>query len=225
MDLKETLHELDTLANPKNVVGMKRFGINGKNMLGISVTTLRGVARKIKTDHELSKGLWETGIHEARLLSCLVADVNQLESEEMDSMIADFDSWDICDMACCSLFWHHQSAYQKVFEWAKHEPEYERRAAFALIAGYAWHQKHATDEHLATFFPVIEQYSFDGRNFVKKAVNWALRQIGKRNENLAKQAVVCARRILDQATKPAVWIARDAIRELLVKFPSVDNTL
>lgn len=221
MNLKETLDILESLANPKNVEGMKRFGIQGSRMLGISVTTLRGIAKKLKINHELSIGLWQTGIHEARLLSCLVANVNQLDPKDMDSMIADFDSWDICDMACCFLFWNHPSAYQKVFEWAKHEPEFERRAAFSLIAGYAWHQKQATDEHLATFFPLIEQYSFDDRNFVKKAINWALRQIGKRNENLAKLAIDCASKILAQGTRSATWIAKDAIRELKLKFPSV----
>lgn len=220
MNLQETLDVLESIGSLKNIEGMRRFGIQGAKMLGISVTTLRGIAKKIKTDHQLAMELWSTGIHEARLLSCLVADVNMLKSDDMDSMIKDFDSWDLCDMACCSLFWKHHTAYQKVFQWAAHEPEFERRAAFALIAGYAWHQKSASDEQLATFFPVIEQYAFDGRNFVKKAVNWALRQIGKRNRNLASLAIDCANRILSQGTKPAVWTARDAIRELSLKFPT-----
>lgn len=214
MDINETLAMLQSLANPKSVEGMQHFGIKGAKMLGISVTTLRGVAKKIKTDHNLALELWATGIHEARILSCLIADVKKLTPEDMDCMIKDFDSWDVCDQACNSLFYKHPAAYDKVFQWAPLEPEYERRASFALMACYAWHKKDETDEHLATFFPLIEQYAFDGRNFVKKAVNWALRQIGKRNENLAKQAIDCANRILEQNSKPAVWIARDAIREL-----------
>lgn len=211
---------LESLANPKSVEGMKHFGIQGTKMLGISVTTLRGIAKTIKTNHSLAQELWATGIHEARILSCLIADVKKLTPEDMDSMIKDFDSWDVCDQACNSLFYKHPAAYDKIFQWAPLEPEFERRASFALMACYAWHKKDETDDRMAMLFPLIEQYAFDGRNFVKKAVNWALRQIGKRNENLARQAIACAEKVMAQGTKTAVWIAKDAIRELSSRFPS-----
>lgn len=218
MDINETLTILQSLAKPESVEGMQHFGIQGAKMLGISVTTLREVAKKIKTNHSLALELWSTGIHEARILSCLIADVKKLAPDDMDSMVRDFDSWDVCDQACNSLFYRHPAAYDKIFQWAPLEPEFERRASFALMACYAWHKKDVTDEHLATFFPLVEQYAFDDRNFVKKAVNWALRQIGKRNQNLARQAIACAERVMAQGSKPAVWIAKDAIRELSARF-------
>jgi 3-methyladenine DNA glycosylase AlkD len=219
MDTNDVLEKLRSLANPKNADGMARFGIKGKEVLGISVTTLREMAKTIRIDHKLALELWETGIHEARILACLVADIKQVTPDLMDSMVHDFDSWDVCDQACNSIFYKHPSAYEKIFQWAEHEPEYERRASFALMACYAWHRRDTTDDHLVTFFPLIEQYAFDQRNFVKKAVNWALRQIGKRNENLARLALDCCDRLLAQNTKSAAWIAKDAIRELKDKFP------
>ncbi len=221
MTLKEAMETLEGLANPRNIDGMKRFGIQGQSMLGISVTNLRVVAKKIKTDHSLALELWKTGYHEARILACLVADIKQVMPGLMDDWAKDFDSWDLCDQACISLFWKHPLAVEKIFEWVEREPEFERRAGFALIAGYAWHVKSAPDELLASFLPLCEKYAFDDRNFVRKAVNWAIRQVGKRNEELARLSMECCKRILAQDTKPARWIARDAIRELCQKFPQL----
>lgn len=217
MTLKETLCLLEELGNSKNVDGMKHFGIQGAKMLGISVTKLREVAKTIKTDHSLALELWATGIHEARILACLIDDVKQVTPGQMDAWIADFDSWDVCDQACNSLFYKHPSACDKIFEWSEREPEFERRAGFALMACYAWHDKKAPDEKISAFFPLIEKR----RNFVKKAVNWALRQIGKRNANLCRLALDCARRIQLQDSKSAKWIASDAIRELEARLPEL----
>lgn len=222
MKLDETLSILNSVANPSSVEGMKHFGIQGSKMLGISVTKLREIAKKIKTDHALALELWETGIHEARILACLVADVKQVTPELMDAWVEDFDSWDLCDQACNSLFYKHPDAYKKIIEWCDREPAFERRAGFALMACFAWHTKNLPDQQIATFFLVIEKYAFDDRNFVKKAVNWALRQIGKRNAELCRLALECARRVQAQGSKSARWIATDAIRELEARLPELE---
>ncbi|MBV9240950.1 MAG: DNA alkylation repair protein [Acidobacteria bacterium] len=132
----------------------------------------------------------------------------------MENWLSDFDNWGTVDGTCCYLFCRTPFAYQKVFEWAEREPEFEKRAAFALIAYLALHDRKAENENLAAFFPLIERHAWDGRNFVKKAVNWALRQIGKRNSDLNRQAIETARRIHLQGTTSARWIASDAVREL-----------
>ena len=222
MKIDEALSILNSLANPDNVEGMKHFGIQGSKMLGISVTKLREIAKKTRTDHALALELWATGIHEARILACLVADVKQVTPELMDSWVKDFDSWDLCDQACNSLFYKHPCAYDKAFEWVGRERDFERRAGFVLMACYAWHTKDAPVEKIGTFFPVIEKYAFDERNFVKKAVNWALRQIGKRNAQLCALALDCARRVQAQGSKSARWIAADAIRELEARLPELE---
>ena len=221
MTLEETLCLLESMASNKNIEGMKHFGIQGAKMLGISVTKLREVAKKIKTDHTLALELWATGIHEARILACLIDDIKLVTHEQMDAWVRDFDSWDVCDQACNSLFYKHPLAFDKIFEWAEREPEFERRAGFALMACYAWHDKKAPDEKISEFLPLIEKYAFDDRNFVKKAANWALRQIGKRNRNLCVLALDSARRIQQQASKSAKWIASDAIRELEARLPEL----
>jgi 3-methyladenine DNA glycosylase AlkD len=215
MTYEEILRELKKHANKANVEGMARFGINPKGTLGLSMPTLRTLAKRIGTNHDLAGRLWRSGIHEARILAALIDDPAQVTPAQMESWIKDFDSWDVCDQVCGNLFDRTRFARRKAVVWTKKNPEYERRAGFALMAALAWHDKDAKDEMFLEYLPVIERYAFDERNFVKKAVNWALRNIGKRNLALNKAAVACARRIAKQNSRAARWIAKDALRELM----------
>jgi 3-methyladenine DNA glycosylase AlkD len=210
----EIVEQLKSLSNPDNVAGMARFGINPQNTLGISIPTLRKLARSTGKDHQLAKELWETGIHEARILACFVDEPRQVTEEQMDRWASDFDSWDLCDQCCANLFDRTPFAYQKAREWSSREEEFVKRAAFALMAALAIHDKKAPDHILENFFPVILGAATDDRNYVKKAVNWALRQIGKRNLNLNEIAIQTAQQIVEIDSKTARWIASDALREL-----------
>jgi len=208
------IKELKKHKNPKNVAGMARFGINPKGTLGISMPFLRVYAKKIGKNHRLALELWETGIHEARILSGLIAEPQKITEKQMDKWVGDFDSWDVCDTVCLNIFDKTDNAYIQAKKWAQNEKEFTRRAGFALMASLAVHDKEASDEKLLQFFPYIEKYSDDDRNFVRKAVNWALRQIGKRNLRLCRQAMALSKEILKNDSKAARWIAIDAIREL-----------
>lgn len=214
MTLKEIINHLKKNSNLKDREGMARFGINPKYALGVRVPVLRNLARKIGKNHKLAEGLWKTKIHEARILAGMVDDSEKVNEKQMESWIKEFNSWDVCDQVCMNLFDKMPIAWKKAIEWADRKEEFVRRAGFALIACLAWHDKKARDEDFVKFFPIIKKYSTDERNFVKKAVNWALRQIGKRNENLKKQALKTAEEILKIQSKTAKWIAQDAIREL-----------
>ena len=208
------IEKLRSMGNPKNVEGMARYGINPKNNLGVSIYKLRPLAKEIGINHELSLKLWKSGIHDARLLAVFIANPSQVTEEQMDSWAEDFDSWDVCDQACTSLFDLIPHANKKVFEWAENEREFVKRAAFSIIAGLAVHDKESDDKKFEKFFPIIKRESTDDRNYVKKAVNWALRNVGKRNKNLNKKAIKIAKEIQKIDSKTARWIANDAIREL-----------
>ncbi len=214
MDKDEVIKRLKSQANPENVKGMARFGINPANTLGISIPYLRKLAKEIGKNHNLALELWETKIHEARILASFIDEPKLVTSVQMDSWVSDFDSWDVCDQVLSSLFDKTPFAYTKVFIWSKDEREFVRRAGFAMMAVLAVHDKSFSDDKFKKFFPLIKKYSVDGRNFVKKAVNWALRQIGKRNKQLLKLALEEARQISKMDSKSAKWIAADAIREL-----------
>jgi 3-methyladenine DNA glycosylase AlkD len=214
MNYDEIMSKLQSLANPENVKGMARYGINQHNNLGISIYLLRPLAKEIGINHDLALKLWDSKIHDARLLACFIDDPQQVTSEQMDVWAEDFDSWDICDQACTSLFDRSPLAYDKVFQWADKEKEFVKRGAFSLIAGLAVHDKTATDQDFEDFFCLCITHSTDERNYVKKAVNWALRNIGKRNLSLNKKAVETAKEIKNRDSKSARWIAADAIREL-----------
>lgn len=205
---------LKSMANPENVAGMARFGINPDCALGISVKDVRSLGKEGGRDHTLALELWETGIHEARILASILRHPDWVTEDQMEAWVADFDSWDVCDQVCGNLFDRTPWAYEKPWQWACREEEFVRRAAFALIAYLAVHDKKADDARLASFFPLIEEYSFDSRNYVKKAVNWALRQVGKRSPDLREQAIEVAERVVLQGTPSARWIGRDAFREL-----------
>ncbi len=216
MNTREIIELLRSLENPENKAGMARFGINAENAFGISMKTLEPIARKINKNHELALELWETGFHEARILAILIADLKKITPELMDKWTADFNSWDICDQAAMKLYCKTLFAWQKVFEWAQYEQEFVRRAAFATLAALCLHYKEKNNEPFEKSLELIIKYARDERNFVKKAVNWALRQIGKRNLELNRKAIETAEAILRAYpdSKSARWIARDALREL-----------
>jgi 3-methyladenine DNA glycosylase AlkD len=214
MNYEEIIQKLQSLANPENVKGMARYGINQKNNLGISIYQLRPLAKEIGRNHALALRLWDSKLHDARLLACFIDDPKQITREQMDAWTKDFDSWDICDQACTSLFDLSSLAYEKVYQWVGYEKEFVKRAAFSLIAGLAVHDKNAMDKDFERFLPILVQNAVDERNYVKKAVNWALRNIGKRNLHLNKAALKTAKEIQKIDSKSARWIASDAIREL-----------
>jgi len=214
MDYDEIIKQLKSMSNQKNVEGMARYGINPHNNLGISIYNLRPLAKEIGKDHKLALKLWGSGIHDARLLAVFIDDPCQVTSKQMDSWAEDFDSWDVCDQACTSLFDLTPYACKKVFEWAKRNEEFVKRGAFSLIAGLAVHDKKAEDTMFEDFLHIIIKESTDDRNYVKKAVNWALRNIGKRNINLNKKSIETAKNIQKINSKSSKWIANDALREL-----------
>jgi len=219
MDYDEIIARLKAMENPANVAGMSRFGINSKNTLGISVVTLRKIAREVGKDHVIATKLWSSEIHEARILACFVAEPHKVTPALMNRWVKDFDSWDVCDQCCMNLFDKTPYAYEKVKEWSVRKEEFVRRAAFALMAGLAVHDKKASNQNFQRFFPIIKASSTDSRNYVKKAVNWALRQIGKRNAFLHREAMRAAAEIAKMDSSSARWIAADAIRELKSKTP------
>lgn len=225
--LEAILAELSAMGSERNRAGMARYGINVANAFGVSVVALRKVAKRLGTDHGLALELWGTGNHEARLLACFVDDPASVTTAQMDAWARDFDSWDVCDQATTSLFDRTGHAWAKASEWAKRDEEWVKRGGFALMAGLAVHDKEASDRAFAQLFPLIERGAFDERNFVKKAVNWALRNIGKRSRVLNEAAIACAERIRARAnaeaggerggeprTRAARWVATDALREL-----------
>lgn len=214
MDYDEIIGKLKSLESPKDREGMARFGINPDNTLGISVWKLREIAKETGRDHGLAQKLWASGIHEGRMLGVFVDEPEKVTEKQMDSWVKDFDSWDVCDQACTDLFDRTPFAYKKAVEWSARKEEFVKRAAFALMAGLAVHDKKAPDSEFERFFAIIKRESTDERNFVRKAVNWALRNIGKRNRNLNKGAIETAKEIQKIDSKSARWIAADALREL-----------
>ena len=211
---EEILVQLNSLANPENVAGMARYGINPQGTLGISIPILRQIAKQAGRDHSLAAHLWTSGVHEARILASLVDDPRLVTEPQMDSWVVDFDSWHVCDQVCGNLFDRTPFAYQKAIEWSGMGAEFVKRAGFVLMAELATHDKKASDEQFEQFFPMIVREASDERNFVKKAVNWALRGIGKRNLYLNRRAVETALEIQKNNSKAARWVAADALREL-----------
>ncbi len=203
-----------SLADPRAVKSMARFGINPKNAYGVSVPNLRKVAKGIGKSHTLAHQLWASGVHEARILASMIDDPKLVDEDQMERWVKDFDSWDICDQCCGNLFDKTRLAYGKAVEWSGNNEEFVRRAGFALMAYLAVHDKEMDDKEFVRFLPIIENGATDNRNFVKKAVNWALRQIGKRNHNLNRVAIKTARKICGIDSNVARWIASDALREL-----------
>ena len=210
----ELIAELQARANPANVAGMARFGINPKGTLGVSVAEIRTLARGAGRDHEVALALWDSGIHEARILATIVDQPEYLTRRQMNAWARDFDSWDVCDQACMNLFWQSPDAWAMARKWSQARGEFVRRAAFALIASMASKQKDAPEEVWGLAFELIGEAAGDERNFVRKAVNWALRGVGKRSPRLRREAITVAKRIREIDSKAARWIAADALREL-----------
>jgi len=213
----QVIANLKQRANAQAVEGMARFGIRPAQALGVSIPTLRKMAKEIGRDQTLALALWDSGIHEARMLASWIPEPHLVSAELMEEWVSDFDAWDVCDQVCGNLFDKTPYAYQKAKEWCQREREFVRRAGFVLMAELAVHDKRAQDEGFIQFFPLIKRYAGDERNFVKKAVNWALRQIGKRNSRLRALALECAYEIQDMDSRTARWVARDALKELQAK--------
>lgn len=210
----EILAQLREKADPANLTGMAHFGITVERRLGIPVPEMRRIAKAAGKNHAVALELWETGIGEARIVASMIAVPEELTEEQMEAWVKDFDSWDVCDQVCMNLFEKTPLARRKIVEWSSREEEFVKRAAFALLACVAWHDRRATDEEFIAFLPVIKAGATDHRNFVKKAVNWALRTIGKRNLALNRAAIGTAKEIQRLDSKAARWIAADALREL-----------
>lgn len=197
-----------------NVEGMARFGIFPENNLGISLTDLRTIAKEIGKNHDLTLELWDSEIRDARLLAVLVGEPDKLTEGQAEYMVRDLNSWDVCDGLCMWMLRYTSFAYEKAEEWSTREPEFEKRAAFSLVASLAVSDKKADDKKFEVFFPIIITASIDDRNYVKKAVNWALRSIGKRNALLNKKAIRTGKKLQKSSSKSARWIGNDAVKEL-----------
>lgn len=215
MDVQEVIDLLKEKANKQYHAGMLRFGISNDKALGVKIPEVRKLAKLIKKDHQLAQQLWDTGVHEARILASMIDDPKQVTPQQIDAWTKDFATWDVCDQVCGNLFDRTPYAIDKAIEFSSRQEEFIKRAGFVLMAEYAIHNKKADDLVFIKFFPMMEREAWDDRNFVKKAVNWALRQIGKRNKTLRPLAIECAQRIAQQNNKAAKWIAADALRELM----------
>jgi len=211
---KDILDKLKALSDPKAVEGMARFGINPENTYGVSIPNLRKIARETGKNHALAQELWASGIHEARIIASMIDDPKMATEEQLESWVKDFDSWDVCDQCCLNLFKKTGFAYRKAVEWSERDEEFVKRAGFVLMACLAVSDKKADDKQFEALLPIVRREAYDNRNFVKKAVNWALRQIGKRNAILNMKAIETAEEIKKMDSRSAKWIASDAIREL-----------
>jgi 3-methyladenine DNA glycosylase AlkD len=216
---REMLADLDHLADPSRRPGMARVGINVDRALGVSIPHLRRLARRHRPDHPLALDLWQTGVHEARILASMVDDPAQVTPEQMEAWVVDFDSWDLCDQVCGNLFESAPFGLKIARAWTRRPEEFVKRAGFALAAEHAAHDRASPDRVYTAWFPAIRRGAADERNYVKKAVSWALRSIGKRNLALNAAAIGEAEALLASGTRSARWIGRDALRELTLEEP------
>jgi len=214
MNCADILKRMKLAANPANVAGMARYGIVAKKVYGMSTPALKKLAREIGKDHALAQQLRTTEILEARVLAGLVDEPDRVSERQMERWVKDFDSWAVCDGTCLNLFRKTPFAHRKCREWSSRREEFVKRGGFTLMACLAVHDKGAPDGTFLAFLPLIQREAVDERNFVKKAVNWALRQIGKRNRRLNRAAIKTAEAIQRLDSRSARWIAADALREL-----------
>jgi len=208
------LDQLKAKASRTNLDGMAKFGMAVENRLGVSVPEMRRIAKETGPNHALAAKLWKTGIPDAIILASMLAVPEELSEADLEAWVSSFNSWDVCDQVCMNLFENTPLARRKILKWSEREEEFVKRAAFALIACLARHDKQAADQEFIGYLPVIKRGATDERNFVRKAVNWALRNIGKRNARLNKAAIKTAREIQRLDSKAARWIAADTLREL-----------
>lgn len=221
--LDELLVKLNSLADPVVKTSQERFGIQVGRSLGISLYTLRDLAKGIH-DHQLALALWDTGIHEARILAAMVDDPEMVTLQQLEKWVSGFDSWDICDITTDEVFIHTPFILDRINSWSTREEEFVKRAAFASIAALVVHRKDIPDELVQPFFKLIKNASNDPRNFVKKAVNWTLRNIGKFRPGLRTQAWEVAIELAQSPDKTARWIGKDAVREFTKKYGGRDET-
>lgn len=214
---RAVLKKLRTAGTRTNVEGMARFGIRPAKAYGVPTPVMRAIAKELGKDNALAADLWSSNVLEARMVATMIADPLLVAESEIERWISGFDCWSVCDSACMGLLWKTPFAWRKVREWSARKPEYERRAAFALLAGLAVHDKKATDRQFRSALRLIVKVSRDDRNYVKKAVNWALRQIGKRNPALCEDAIHVAESLAASPSRSARWIGHDALRELRAK--------
>ena len=210
----QILERLRAAGDPVNVAGMARYGIRPAKAYGVASPLMRSMAREIGRNPALASALWDTGVHEARILAGFLADPRQISEAEVDRWVRQFDSWAVCDSTCLHLICETPFAWRKVKEWSACSDEYVRRAGFALLAALAVHDKPAADKPFRAALRLVRKHAGDDRNYVKKAVNWALRQIGKRNAALRQAAIAQAAELAASASRSARWIGADALREL-----------
>jgi len=213
MDVNDVIGLLEKHSSESNKLQMAKFGIKTEDAIGVKVPDIRKLAKTIGMNNDLAVELWNTGIHEARMLASMITDPQKVSEEQIDEWVACFDSWDLCDVTC-DMIGRTSFVVKKIEEYSLREEEFVKRTAFALMCELAFYDKDTSDEKFYHFFYIIEREAWDERNFVKKSVNWALRQIGKRNDPLRLSAISVAERVHLQNTSSARWIARDAIREL-----------
>ena len=210
----EIIRKLEALSDPKASEGMARYGITPERAYGVSIPNLRKIAKEVGIDHDLAQQLWSSNTRETRILASMIDDPKAITEDQMEKWVEEFDYWEICDQCCMNLFEKTEFAYKKCAEWSSRENEFVKRAGFVLMARLAVSHKKAADEQFERFLPIVKREATDNRTYVKKAANWALRQIGKRNLDLNKKAIETAKEIQEIDSRSAKWIASDAIREL-----------
>ena len=211
------LGRLRAAARPQALGELARFGLGGAGRLGVAVPTLRALARELGREHGLALALWETGIPDAQILASMVAEPARLTRDDMDAWVSSLQAWDVCDQACLNAFVTSPLGWDAVPRWAAREAEFEKRAGFALLAVAAVHHKQRPDADFLARLPLIEATAGDDRHFVRKAVSWALRQIGKRHAALLEPALTVAERLCERGERAARWVGQDARRELMKK--------
>lgn len=214
MDAEGIVERLKVLANPGALEGMSRYGIATNHALGVSMPQLRALAKVIGHDHELALGLWDTGIHDARILASLVDSPATVAEEQMEDWVTALDSWDVCDQCVMNLFARTSCAERKAHEWSTRPEEFVKRAGFVIMARLASTERTTANAVFERFLAAIERESNDERNYVKKGVNWALREVGARNASLNASASDLASRLSASASPAARWIGREALKEL-----------
>lgn len=214
MEADTVLQRLKDMADPSRLEGMARYGISTDGALGVSLPQIRTLAKLAGRDHQLALSLWDSGVHEAMIMASLVDETDKVTGAQMEKMVQEFSSWDLCDQCCSNLFSYTSMAWTKALDWSERDEEFQKRAGFALMAALAVHDKKAKDQEFLPFLTAVERESADGRNYVRKAVNWALRQVGKRNLHLNRLSVETAERIMAKGDKTSKWVAADALKEL-----------
>ncbi|MFY0689582.1 MAG: DNA alkylation repair protein [Cyclobacteriaceae bacterium] len=213
MMCQETVKELARLATEEDRLAKGRYGIDPDRTLGVRLPEIRKLAKKIGTDHQLACELWKVHFNETQQLASMIADPKLMQKADLENWVVDLSSWDVCDTVC-TLFYQTRDGLELAYEWCQREEEFVKRAGFVVMVAITLHKKKLDDNKISPFLLVAEEHAWDKRNFVKKAVNWLIRQIGKRSIVLNREALATCEQIMRQPHKSAKWIARDAIREL-----------